>query len=82
VTTPTSTIASPSAPIASRGGHHTKAILAIILISYFMILLDNSIVFMAVGLGVLLALCRSLVTLPLVAPRELAARRAAVTTRD
>ncbi len=41
----------PAAPSASRtaaaGARHTTAILAIILISYFMILLDNSIIFTA-----------------------------------
>lgn len=47
MTTPTSTTASPPAPTASTSGRHTQAILAIILVSYFMILLDNSIIFTA-----------------------------------
>ncbi len=47
MTTPTSTTASPPALLASAGGRHTRAILAIVLISYFMILLDNSIIFTA-----------------------------------
>ena len=34
-------------PVASTGARHTTAILAIVLISYFMILLDNSIIFTA-----------------------------------
>jgi EmrB/QacA subfamily drug resistance transporter len=38
---------SPAAPAARTGARHTTAILAIILVSYFMILLDNSIIFTA-----------------------------------
>ena len=38
---------SPPAPAAKVGVRHTTAILAIILVSYFMILLDNSIIFTA-----------------------------------
>jgi EmrB/QacA subfamily drug resistance transporter len=40
-------IASPPTPAAKTGTGHTAAILAIILVSYFMILLDNSIIFTA-----------------------------------
>jgi hypothetical protein len=47
VTTPTSATASPPGPISSAGGRYTRAILAIVLISYFMILLDNSTIFTA-----------------------------------
>jgi EmrB/QacA subfamily drug resistance transporter len=39
--------ASPTGPAAKTGTGHTTAILAIILVSYFMILLDNSIIFTA-----------------------------------
>ncbi|HUC24618.1 MAG TPA: MFS transporter [Streptosporangiaceae bacterium] len=39
--------ASPPAPVANSGARHATAILAIILVSYFMILLDNSIIFTA-----------------------------------
>jgi 4-carboxymuconolactone decarboxylase len=39
--------ASSASPAAETGVRHTTAILAIILVSYFMILLDNSIIFTA-----------------------------------
>jgi hypothetical protein len=42
----TATASSP-APVAKAGVRHTTAILAVILVSYFMILLDNSIIFTA-----------------------------------
>jgi MFS family permease len=47
MTSRSASIASPSAPALKAGGRDTTAILAIILISYFMILLDNSIIFTA-----------------------------------
>jgi EmrB/QacA subfamily drug resistance transporter len=47
VTTPTSREINSTTPDALNGGRSTTAILAIILISYFMILLDNSIIFTA-----------------------------------
>ena len=40
--------ASSTRPAVSNGTRHTTAILAVILISYFMILLDNSIIFTAI----------------------------------
>ena len=39
--------ANSASPAAKTGVRHTTAILAIILVSYFMILLDNSIIFTA-----------------------------------
>ena len=39
--------ATSASPAAETGVRHTTAILAIILVSYFMILLDNSIIFTA-----------------------------------
>lgn len=39
------TIRAPRVPSRSDGPAHSRAILAIILVSYFMILLDNSVVF-------------------------------------
>jgi EmrB/QacA subfamily drug resistance transporter len=47
MTSPSAALARPSAPAAKAGGRHTTAILTIILISYFMILLDNSVIFTA-----------------------------------
>lgn len=46
-TTSTPTPAAPAVPPAMAAGRHTRAILAIVLVSYFMILLDNSIIFTA-----------------------------------
>ena len=43
--------ASFASPATKTGVHHTTAILAIILVSYFMILLDNSIIFTALISG-------------------------------
>jgi len=47
VTTSSASSASSASPAAKTGVRHTTAILAIILVSYFMILLDNSIIFTA-----------------------------------
>jgi EmrB/QacA subfamily drug resistance transporter len=47
VSTSSAPTAKPPALTAETGAHHTTAILAIILVSYFMILLDNSIIFTA-----------------------------------
>lgn len=47
MTSSSTSTASPPAPAAKVGVRHTTAILAIILVSYFMILLDNSIIFTA-----------------------------------
>jgi EmrB/QacA subfamily drug resistance transporter len=47
VTISSASSASSASPAAKTGVRHTTAILAIILVSYFMILLDNSIIFTA-----------------------------------
>jgi MFS family permease len=47
MTSSSSSIASPPALAAKTGVRHATAMLAIILVSYFMILLDNSIIFTA-----------------------------------
>jgi EmrB/QacA subfamily drug resistance transporter len=47
MTSSSTSTANPPAPAANAGTGHTTAILAIILVSYFMILLDNSIIFTA-----------------------------------
>ncbi len=47
MSTTTDPAARSASPVAATGARHTTAILAIILISYFMILLDNSIIFTA-----------------------------------
>jgi EmrB/QacA subfamily drug resistance transporter len=47
MTTTAESAATFTAPAARTGSRHTAAILAVILISYFMILLDNSIIFTA-----------------------------------
>ena len=47
MTSSSNSIASPPAPAAKTNAPHPTAILAIILVSYFMILLDNSIIFTA-----------------------------------
>ncbi len=44
MTSSSTSTASPPAPAAKTSGGHTTAILAVILVSYFMILLDNSII--------------------------------------
>jgi EmrB/QacA subfamily drug resistance transporter len=48
VTTTAELTTCPTAPGATAANRHTTAILAVILISYFMILLDNSIIFTAI----------------------------------
>lgn len=47
MTTAAESAASSTAPAARTGARHTTAILSVILVSYFMILLDNSIIFTA-----------------------------------